>query len=96
MTTTAVADLQRALASNQSAWARWRDTAANARCAAVMGSAILANLRSSGGWTVDANLDADANLSRLLAASVADHPGIREAVRAHVEWLLWEIVRVLC
>ena len=87
----AVADLQRVVASNQSAWARWRDTAANARCAAVMGSAILANLRSSGGWTVDANLDRDATLSKLLAESAADHPGLREAVRAHIEWLLWEI-----
>ena len=57
----ALESLRSSIATYYDAWATWRDTAANAHCAAVMGSSVTRHLRFSEEYTVADSINSDAS-----------------------------------
>ena len=88
--TTTVADLRDGLTSLSGAWAAWRDTACNARLAAVMGPILSRHLRFDDEYSAADSVASDPRLSREIDKASSVAPGLLSAVENHIQWVVDE------
>ena len=90
---TSVEDLRATLSTEREAWATWRDVAANARSAAVMGSSVARHLRFSGEYGVRDLVDSDQVLTHMIARAEHSEPGLRQRIEDLMSWAFQESER---
>ena len=84
----ALESLGAAIASSYDAWATWRDSAANAHCAAVMGSSVTRHLRFTQEYTVADSINSDASLTEVIDALKDWEPRLKDRIEDHVSWVV--------
>lgn len=84
----ALESLRSSIATYYDAWATWRDTAANAHCAAVMGSSVTRHLRFSEEYTVADSINSDASLTEVIDALKDVEPRLQDKIEDHLSWVL--------
>ena len=91
----ALDDLRSTIASSYDAWATWRDSAASAYCAAVMGSSVTRHLRFSQEYTVADSLNSDASLTEVIDRLRDAEPRLKDKIEDHLSWVMGNAERAI-
>ena len=84
----ALESLRSSIVSSYDAWATWRDSAANAHCAAVMGSSVTRHLRFTQEYTVADSINSDASLTEVIDALKGIEPRLQDKIEDHLSWVM--------
>ena len=84
----ALESLRSSIVSSYDAWATWRDSAANAHCAAVMGSSVTRHLRFTQEYTVADSINSDASLTEVIDALKGIEPRLQDRIEDHLSWVM--------
>ena len=82
----ALESLRSSIASSYEAWATWRDSAANAHCAAVMGSSVTRHLRFTEEYGASDLVNSDTALTQMLGRAEHYEPGLWQRAEDLLSW----------